>query len=71
MHWRDVDEIAISLEENYPDEDIDDLKFKDIKELIKSLSDFDDHEIETSNEVLQEILEAWKEIRESGGLVEN
>lgn len=66
MHWRDVDEIAISLEENYPDEDINDLKFKDIKELVKSLSDFDDHEIETSNDVLQEILEAWKEIREGG-----
>lgn len=66
MHWRDVEEIAISLEENYPDEDIDELKFKDIEELVKSLSDFDDHEIETSNNVLQEILEAWKEVREGG-----
>ena len=66
MHWRDVEEIAISLEENYPDEEIDDLKLKDIEELVKSLSDFDDHEIETSNNVLQEILEAWKEVREGG-----
>lgn len=70
MHWRDVEEIAISLEENYPDEDIDELKFKDLKELVKSLSDFDDHEVETSNEMLQEILEAWKEIREGGSLEE-
>ncbi len=70
MHWRDVEEIAISLEENYPDEDIDELKFKDLKELVKSLSDFDDHEVETSNEMLQEILEAWKELREGGGLEE-
>lgn len=66
MHWRDVEEIAISLEENYPDEDIESLKFQDIEELVRSLSDFDDHEIETSNNVLQEILEAWKEVKEGG-----
>jgi FeS assembly protein IscX len=66
MHWRDVEEISISLEENYPDEDIESLKFQDIEELVRSLSDFDDHEIETSNNVLQEILEAWKEVREAG-----
>lgn len=66
MHWRDVEEISISLEENYPDEDIESLKFQDIEELVRSLSDFDDHEIETSNNVLQEILEAWKEVREGG-----
>jgi flagellin-specific chaperone FliS len=29
------------------------------------LSDFDDHEIETNKEVLKEILEAWKEIKDS------
>ena len=66
MHWRDVEEISISLEENYPDEDIESLKFQDIEELVRSLSDFDDHEIKTSNNVLQEILEAWKEVREAG-----
>ena len=66
MHWRDVEEISISLEESYPDEDIESLKFQDIEELVRSLSDFDDHEIKTSNNVLQEILEAWKEVREAG-----
>ncbi len=65
MHWHDVDEIAISLEKNYSDEDISELTVKDLEDLIKSLSDFDDHEIETNKEVLKEILEAWKEIKDS------
>ncbi|HJD56716.1 MULTISPECIES: Fe-S cluster assembly protein IscX [unclassified Candidatus Tisiphia] len=64
MHWNDVDEIAMSLEENYPDEDISELTLKDLEDLIKSLSDFDDHEIETNKEVLKEILEAWREMKE-------
>ncbi|WP_250311735.1 Fe-S cluster assembly protein IscX [Rickettsia endosymbiont of Oedothorax gibbosus] len=64
MHWNDVDEIAMSLEENYPDEDISELTLKDLEDLIKSLSDFDDHEIETNKEVLKEILEAWREMKD-------
>ncbi len=66
MHWNDVDEIAMDLEENYPDEDISELTIKDLEDLVKSLSDFDDHEIETNKEVLKEILEAWEEIRNNG-----
>ncbi|MCC8400178.1 MULTISPECIES: Fe-S cluster assembly protein IscX [unclassified Candidatus Tisiphia] len=64
MHWNDVDEIAMSLEENYPDEDISELTLKDLEDLIKSLSDFDDHEIEPNKEVLKEILEAWREMKD-------
>lgn len=63
MHWNDVDEIAIHLEENYPDEDISELIIQDLEDLVKSLSEFDDHEVETNREVLKEILEAWEEIR--------
>ncbi|WP_341764085.1 Fe-S cluster assembly protein IscX [Candidatus Tisiphia endosymbiont of Beris chalybata] len=63
MHWNDVDEIATHLEENYPDEDISELTIQDLEDLVKSLSEFDDHEVETNREVLKEILEAWEEIR--------
>ncbi|WP_375327457.1 Fe-S cluster assembly protein IscX [Candidatus Tisiphia endosymbiont of Nemotelus uliginosus] len=63
MHWNDVEEIAIHLEENYPDEDISELTLQDLEDLVKSLSEFDDHEVETNREVLKEILEAWEEIR--------
>ncbi|CAF1506085.1 unnamed protein product [Rotaria sp. Silwood2] len=63
MHWNDVDEIAIHLEENYPDEDISELTIQDLEDLVKSLSEFDDHEVETNREVLKEILEAWEELR--------
>lgn len=59
MHWNDVEEIAIHLEENYPDEDISELTLQDLEDLVKSLSEFDDHEVETNREVLKEILEAW------------
>lgn len=38
MHWHDVDEIAISLEKNYSDEDISELTLKDLEDLIKSLN---------------------------------
>lgn len=64
MHWNDVDEIALGLEENYPDDYMPKLPLKDLEELIKSLSEFDDHEIETNQQVLQEILDAWTEIKE-------
>jgi FeS assembly protein IscX len=64
MHWNDVEEIAINLEENYLDEDISELTLQNLEELIKSLSDFDDHEVETTKELLKEILDAWQEIRE-------
>lgn len=66
MHWNDVEEIAIELEANYPDEDISELTIKDLEDLVKSLSEFDDHEVETNKEVLKEILEAWEEIRQEG-----
>lgn len=66
MHWNDVEEIAIELDANYPDEDISELTIKDLEDLVKSLSEFDDHEVETNKEVLKEILEAWEEIRQEG-----
>lgn len=63
MHWKDVEEIAKSLEEDYPDEDISELSIQDLEDLIKSLEDFEDNEVEVNKEVLKEIQEAWEEIR--------
>ncbi len=63
MHWQDVEEIAKSLEEDYPDEDITELTIQDLEELIKSLEDFEDNEAEVNKEVLKEIQGAWEEIR--------
>ncbi|CAF3294133.1 unnamed protein product, partial [Rotaria sp. Silwood2] len=44
-------------------EDISELTIQDLEDLVKSLSEFDDHEVETNREVLKEILEAWEELR--------
>jgi len=64
MHWNDIKAIANSLEENYPDEDVFELTTLDLEDLIKSLPDFDDHEIPTTKERLKEIRDAWTEIKD-------
>lgn len=63
MHWNDVEEIAESLEENYSDEDVEGLKLSEVEDLVRSLSDFEDHHREVNREILKEILEAWIELR--------
>lgn len=63
MQWNNVEEIAKALEEDYPDEGIDELSLQDLEDLIKSLEDFEDNEVEVNKEVLKEIKEAWGEIR--------
>lgn len=63
MHWNNIKAIANSLEENYADEEISGLSTKDLEELIKSLPDFDDHEIPTSKERIKEISDAWIAIK--------
>ena len=63
MHWTDVDEIAKSLEEDYPDYDISELSTQDLEELVRSLDDFDDNEVEVNKKVLEEIQEAWMKTR--------
>ncbi len=64
MHWDDVEEIIESLEENYYDEDISKLKLSELDEMVRSLSEFDDHAVNATNERLSEILEAWLELRD-------
>jgi FeS assembly protein IscX len=63
MHWEDVEEIAEHLEENYSDEDIEGLKLSEVEEMVRSLSDFEDHDEEVSRERLKEVVEAWLKIR--------
>ncbi|MCC8417123.1 MAG: Fe-S cluster assembly protein IscX [Rickettsia endosymbiont of Bryobia graminum] len=63
MHWKDVEKIAESLEREYHDEDISELPIQDLEDLVKSLDDFEDNEVEVNKEVLKEIQEAWEEIR--------
>lgn len=64
MHWLDVEEIASQLEENYHDEYDPNMKLLDLQQMITSLSDFEDHEVEVQRATLEEIRDQWKEIRE-------
>ncbi|MDC0864870.1 Fe-S cluster assembly protein IscX [Rickettsiaceae bacterium] len=63
MHWSDTQEIVTSLEETYSDEEIPEYDLSYLKEMILNLSDFDDHEVEVSDDVLNHILEGWLELR--------
>ena len=58
------EEIVENLEETYSEEEIpseDDLPY--LQEMVLSLSDFEDHEIEVDQERLKRIMEYWLERR--------
>ena len=63
MLWKDIEEIAHSLEENYHDATIENLKLSDLHELIISLNEFDDDIDDYPDRNLNAILEAWLELR--------
>ena len=65
MHWNDIDDIAEKLEENYSDEEIPEYNLPYLKEMVYSLLEFEDHEIEVEDSILKQIIETWLEIRES------
>ena len=64
LKWSDTIDIAILLEEKYPDKDNVNLRFTDLHKWILELEDFED-EPEASNEkILEAIQMAWIEERE-------
>lgn len=67
MHWHDIEQIAEHLEDNYSDDYNPNMKLSVLKEMITSLADFEDHEVEVNGETLEEILDKWIEIRDETG----
>ena len=63
MNWSEIEEIAQLLEENYPDEDISDLKLSYLEEMIRAMPEFEDVGTETTRQVLEDIMDTWLEIR--------
>ena len=64
MHWSDIEEIVAGLEETYNGEEIpgdDNLEY--LKEMVLSLADFEDQEVEVSKDNLKQIMESWIELR--------
>lgn len=64
MNWNNIEEIAKNLEETYSEEEIpneNDLAY--LKEMVISLNDFEDHEVEVDDDHLKLIMEYWLELR--------
>ncbi len=66
MYADDVEKIAEFLEDNYPEEDIALIKLSYLEEMVRSLNELEDEEIQLSKEKLQEIKETWLMLRDHG-----
>ncbi|AIF81066.1 hypothetical protein I862_02515 [endosymbiont of Acanthamoeba sp. UWC8] len=64
MKWLDVYDIAIELEERYPEADIINIRFTDLKSWVMSLPRFNDDPNKCNEKVLEAIQAAWIEERE-------
>lgn len=63
MKWTDVYDIAISLEEKFPDIDVMSLKFTDLQKYVLSIDGFDDTPNRCNEKVLEAIQAAWLDER--------
>jgi FeS assembly protein IscX len=64
LKWLDVREIAIELDETYPDVDPTYVNFVDLRNWVLALSDFDDDPGHSGEKVLEAIQMAWIEERD-------
>ena len=64
MLWTDVNEIAIELEEKYPDMDPTYILFTDLRKLVMELEGFIDSPEKTNEKILEAIQMLWIEERE-------
>ena len=64
MNWNNIEEIAKNLEESYSEEEIpDENDLAYLKEMVMSLNDFEDHDVEVDDDHLKLIMEYWLELR--------
>lgn len=61
MKWTEIYNIAIELQEQYPDEDVVNIAFTKLQKLVLSLSSFDDKITNCNEKVLEAIQQAWLE----------
>lgn len=66
MHWSDIEEIIAGLEEAYAEEEIPEYDLEYLKEMVLSLAEFEDQEVEVSEDKLKHIAESWIELRAEG-----
>ncbi len=63
MKWTDIRDIAIALEEQYPDIDNVNLRFTDLHRWITQLKGFDDDPAKSNERLLEAVQMAWIEER--------
>lgn len=63
MKWTDVFDIAIALEDAYPEIDILSLSFPKLRDMVLSLPDFDDRVERCNERVLEAIQMTWVDER--------
>lgn len=63
LKWTDVRDIAIALDEAYPDVDPQYVNFVDLRNWVLGLPDFDDDPRHSGEKVLEAIQMTWMEER--------
>ena len=64
LRWTDIREIAIELEERYPEVDNVNLRFTDLHKWVTGLPDFEDDPNRSNEKILEAIQMAWIEERD-------
>jgi FeS assembly protein IscX len=64
LKWVDSLEIAIELDETYPDVDPKSVNFVDLRQWILDLDDFDDDPEHSGERILEAVQLAWMEEKE-------
>jgi len=59
LKWTDSLDIAIELDEKYPDVDPTRVRFTDLREWVLGLDDFDDDPEHSGEKILEAIQMAW------------
>jgi FeS assembly protein IscX len=61
LTWQNLDDIALSLYEKFPDTDPTHIRFTDLLKWITELEDFDDDPLKSNEAKLERIQTAWLE----------
>lgn len=64
LRWTDVREIAIALEDAYPDVDILQVRYTDLWAWVQALPGFDDDPHKSSEKILEAIQMTWLDERD-------
>ncbi len=64
MHWTNIQDIAIALEDTYPEVDIVHVRFTDLWKWVQALPEFRDSSVQSNEKILEAIQQAWLKERD-------